>query len=756
MHIKKYLTVLSLTAHIALAQHHIEGKVTEDLRGQVLTDVHIILGENFTKSDANGLFRIEIPASLRTPYQLILTHISYDTLIFNLTKASSKQLHLKMSPHSVSLEEVHIQSLRSVRTSISGSLITKKSLETQYVGQDLPYLLQYKTPSLTVSAQSGNDFSNYSQVQLRGMDERYINFSLSGIPLNDAIDHGFYFSNIADIGESVSAVHIQRGVGLSRGIASYAGSMDLALPTLFAEKSEGSFSIASGSFGTWKVAAQLRTGMIQKGTAAYIRLSTIHSEGYRRSSGTEGNSLFFVGGHQMKNQLLQVIFLSGKTNNSMAYAPVSSAVIDEDPRFNSHSPNEEDQTWQNLLALRYSRFPSAHSTLSTTLYADYTRNRFPFGFQDEDTYSSTLYTLDNRRVGVLANYQKESSQGLSWIVGGHSYFLLRRNTEAAEPNWRKATYYDQSQKFESSFFAHASQLWKRWELFANLQFRYISLHLIPHTPFVDEGVDIPAQEWVFANPKIGLSYQLPAHRKVYASIGLSQREPTRNDILGETNLNAGTIAAIQNESLDHSQLLDIEVGLTQMQGTLTGNINLFYMQFRNEILPIGGYIEAFYAQLRKNVPQSFRTGIEIDMDLSLSRRFAFSMQGSGLLTRIKEYQYEGSPEVFTDVPAGQSPVALWTGELRYTKPQFLVWLRGRYTGKAYLNPISEPRYTQSDFWLADTGFSWTITQIYDISFQLRNLFNTIPKTSGEASPTGELFFIPQAPLHVYLSLRMNL
>ena len=75
------------------------------------------------------------------------------------------------------------------------------------------------------------------QLVSKGIDQTRINITLDGVPLNDPADQAFYFSNYADILNSVSKLQIQRGIGTSKnGTASYAGSIELFSPELYNPK----------------------------------------------------------------------------------------------------------------------------------------------------------------------------------------------------------------------------------------------------------------------------------------------------------------------------------------------------------------------------------------------------------------------------------------------------------------------------------------------------------------------------------------
>src|SRR5436853_5238704 len=58
--------------------------------------------------------------------------------------------------------------------------ISKKEIEKQNLGQDLPFLLN-QTPSVVVNSDAGNGVG-YTYIHIRGTDASRINVTLNGIP----------------------------------------------------------------------------------------------------------------------------------------------------------------------------------------------------------------------------------------------------------------------------------------------------------------------------------------------------------------------------------------------------------------------------------------------------------------------------------------------------------------------------------------------------------------------------------------------
>ena len=125
------------------------------------------------------------------------------------------------------------------------------------------------------------------------MDQTRINITLDGVPLNDPVDQAFYFSNYADILNSISKIQIQRGVGVSKnGNASYAGSIELFSPNLNNNNKEIGFGY--GSYNTLRTYAIYNSTV--KNKSLHLRVSQIYSDGFKQHASNNSKSIFLSGG----------------------------------------------------------------------------------------------------------------------------------------------------------------------------------------------------------------------------------------------------------------------------------------------------------------------------------------------------------------------------------------------------------------------------------------------------------------------------
>src|ERR1700712_4801515 len=153
--------------------------------------------------------------------------------------------------------------------------ISKKEIEQNNLGQDLPFLLN-QTPSVVVNSDAGAGVG-YTGIRIRGTDASRINVTLNGIPYNDAESQGTYFVDLPDLSSSVNSIQVQRGVGTSsNGAGAFGASINLATNEINKEF-YAELNNSYGSYNTLKNTLQFGSGILGKHFTIDGRLSRIGS-----------------------------------------------------------------------------------------------------------------------------------------------------------------------------------------------------------------------------------------------------------------------------------------------------------------------------------------------------------------------------------------------------------------------------------------------------------------------------------------------
>lgn len=771
--IKKYtstflfITLLTTTAW----SQTISGTVRDAETKDILPDASIVQKGtvNGTSAGADGSFKLTL---LEGKSQvLIVTYVGYSPEVYTVKQFNSP-LRLELSPIVFQGREVFIEATRAGKTTpVTQTTIARAKIEQDNIGQDPVFTLAKLTPSILTHSDSGTRFSNYSYLRLRGMDQTRINITLNGVPLNDMIDQGVFFSNFNDFGNSIQSVQVQRGVGTSTsGTASYAGSINFESQDLSTGEASVSAKATGGSFNSHRVSGTVKTGSLNN-FAFFSRFSNIGSDGYRFHSGTESNTFFASGAYFGDKDILRFTAFIGRTQNELAYTPVPIDVIKEEPRTNTVSENDEDNFGQQFFQFQHNRTLNNRFSINSSIYYGGAGGDFPVGLNDANgEFVQQVFSLQNDHYGLKSAVEFNSGDRLGISGGIHTYRFNRINEEWFAPESEVVTYADDSRKDEFSAFAKAAYRIGDVEFYGDIQIRSVWLQLNPDIPFlVDAGVSrgeasVPTRSWMFINPKAGLTYHLNNNLNIYGSFGRSGREPTRQDILGATNINASNLPIVQNEDAVKAEYVDdYEGGVRFQKGWLSGKLNGFFMQFQNEISPTGAFIPEGFVQLRENISRSYRTGIEVEWDWKILKSLSIYGNTTWMQTNINAFSPGNSDEVFEDVESILSPNWLGNATVSYKAFDWMdVSFSGRYVGEAFLELTNNPEFIKPSFFTASMGFDMRLSSAVSASLKVNNLFDKLYFTNGAPLDTNfdERFdtrgFIVQPPRHVFAEIKVDI
>lgn len=637
------------------------------------------------------------------------------------------------------LEDLIIQGVRALdEDPVSQTTLSKKEVTKKYIGQHPLFIIDKLSPSIYSYSESGAAFANYGQIRLRGIGQERINFTLNGVPLNDMIDHGVFFSNFTDITSNFESIQVQRGIGTSsNGTSSYAGSINFETVNL--KKVEAPFSkleVGLGSFGTYRANYSLSTGVNDKGFGFYSSFSRLFSDGFKRNTETDAYSFFVTGGYYGERNLVRLTAFTGRSQNGLGYYTIDESILEEDRQFNNLTDDDNDDFSQYMVQLQHSYEMNKSLVLSNTLYYGGSGGDFAEGTPDIDSvfvenyltpyelaFFQINFPLKNDHFGLMSNLLFENN-GLSLSTGVHLYAFKRENREEILPQRSNPYYQEESKKNELALFSKLRYDFGDFRIFADAQLRHFGLTITPDYDFIgipDEGA-LNEKTWTFFNPTVGFTYFISSGLSTYASYGISHREPTKVDLFGGFQLNASNIDLVRGDpEFMPERVNDLEIGMKWSNTTLALDGNFFFMDFKNEIAPIGEVI-AFGVQRRENIPSSFRSGLELNWFASLSDQWRFKGNASYIRSEIDEVNVAG--ETLSNKRHVLSPEWILNGGLEYTPAEdLLLALEGRYVSEQFMELSNSPDFTVPQWMTFDWSVSYSLSPSVRISGSVNNIFD---------------------------------
>lgn len=145
------------------------------------------------------------------------------------------------------------------------STVSSEELALSNNGNELPEALN-TTPAV-YATKSGGGFGD-SRINIRGFDQRNVAVLINGVPVNDMENGWVYWSNWAGIGDALSTIQVQRGLGASKlAINSVGGTMNIITKTTDAQKG-GSFELSATDYRKRKALLSLSSGKLDNGWAS--------------------------------------------------------------------------------------------------------------------------------------------------------------------------------------------------------------------------------------------------------------------------------------------------------------------------------------------------------------------------------------------------------------------------------------------------------------------------------------------------------
>ncbi len=630
-----------------------------------------------------------------------------------------------------SLDAVVVRATRAGGVaSTSRTTLDRATIERTNMGQDAPLALQ-TVVGVTAASDAGT-FSGYSSIRLRGVDQTRLSISVDGVPLNDPEDQVLYFSNVPDFLNSMQSVTVQRGVGSSAfGTAAFAGALNFESIPVATTEPGSQLHLTAGSWGTRRAALEHATGL-KRGWAGYARLSTQETDGYRYHSGNRAQSGFVSGGWFGARDAVKFTGFAGRSRMQLAYYAPSEAELRANRRTNVMSEQERDDFHQEMASLQWTRAVGARATITTTAY----RNGAGGAYDVVVGPDLWNFNLDHRWVGLLSTLTYVRP-GLELATGAHASRYSRDHYLKVRPDLETTVYDNTGFKQEQSGFVKATLTRGAFDWHGDLQLRRAAFR---YRPTAGTTFGEPSIDWVFVNPKVGVTWRASSKATVHASLGRTGREPARSDLFaGADDLDdAAAAELLPLDQVRPEYLTDLEAGVRVNMARGWVSVNGFAMRFRDEIAPIG-QLAITGSQLRRNVERSSRVGLELEAARRLGYSFVLTGNAMWLHARIARYTDEASGTTYRDVPPLLSPAVLANAQLTWENGDGNVWLAMRHVGRSFLANDGNDALVTPAFTLLDVGTTFPAFGI-PVRVTMQNALDARAYASGYTDGTTRYFF----------------
>ena len=710
----------------------------------------------------------------------------------------------------VDLEEITVTSIKAnEKSAVSYTNIAAAEIARRNHGQDIPFILAL-SPSFVATSETGTGIG-YTGFRIRGTDANRVNITVNGIPLNDAESHTVFFVNMPDFASSLSSVQVQRGVGTStNGAAAFGASINMQTEQL-RQQAYAELSTTLGSFNTNKNMLKAGTGLINNQWAFDMRLSNVRSDGYIDRASVDMKSWYFTGGYYGTTSTVKFITFGGTEKTYQAWNGVSADSIATNRTFNEigvyfddngkmkYYDNQTDnynQThyqlhWLQRLNSSLNLNMAAHYTRGIGYYEDYKQNRkyAEYGITPPVVNGVALKRTDLVRQKWLDNH----FAGLTWSlnytgtrlnasVGGAANryqgdhigkVIWVRNASGLDigNDWYRNT----GVKDDANVYAKVTAEILP-SLFVNLDAQY---RFIRHTmEGSDDKYDSNTQAmriinqshpFHFFNPKAGLTYRMSNGHDLYGSYSIANREPNRNNYT----------EAGPNEIPTHETLFDYELGYRYQSSKLSAGANLYWMQYRNQLI-LTGKISEIGELLTSNIPDSYRRGLELmaawkpakwfqwdgSLTLSQNRILNFTEQDVDVYDADWNWTDSRSDTIGTTTIA-YSPSVVANNRFTFNIKEVELSLISHYVGKQFIDNSGSDDRSMPAYFVNNLSAAYSIKlptlKSLDLQLMVNNLFNEQYVSNGyvwysyylDGKRQNDLRYFPQAGTNLLATITLR-
>ena len=671
----------------------------------------------------------------------ILFVLLVSTPIFAQDVNNSKDLDSLTSI--LNLEEVTVSAIKAKNdTPVSFVNLSKENIEKTNLAQDIPILLK-NTPSVVTHSDAGAGIG-YSSIRIRGSDQTRVNVTINGIPYNDSESMQVYWVDLPDFASSIENIQIQRGVGTStNGPGAFGGSINIQTNSA-SERPFFEINNTLGSFGTIKNSVGFSTGFIDKFELSG-RVSRIKSDGYIDRSGSNLRSYFLQGVYRDENTLIKVLNFAGHEITDQAWYGVDSSTLETNRKYNMageyydefgnelYYEDQVDNYKQNHFQIHWSQIYQngwnsnfgIHFTNGKGFFENYNLGYGASDYIDrrwlDNDFYGVLYSLNNQTEDFNINIGGSLNKynGLHY---GEYLWYDQTNSTINQYDFKEKFYDDFGDKGEFNIYAKIDYyITEKLTLYGDLQFRNIKYDAgisanSTLTGYIEDGFENLDKSFNFFNPKFGLFYNLNENNNLFFSFARAHREPTRTDYA--------------NGNPNEEKLDDFELGWKFKSYNLVLSLNAFYMIYEDQLVltgqrDINGY------EIRRNIGESYRVGIEFDSNIKLTNKLNIETNLSLSENKNKDFYstFDGELKKYGNTDLAYSPNLIANNILNFNpNKKVIISLRSKFVGEQFFAQTNSPISKLESFFINDLNFihDIAIPNISDdIKFKVlvNNLFN---------------------------------
>ncbi len=776
--------LFTLCGHVGAATF-ISGKVT-DPDGDPIVGASVIgnVAGVGTITDDSGKFSLSPPEEVT---RLTFSSVGFSSTQYDINAIPSTVI---LQPRYYHGQDILVRADRAEPgiTPIAYSNFTQDDIKRDYTVEEFPLLLE-STPNLYSYSDAGSSLG-YSYMSIRGFDDKRIVTYINGVPLNDPEDQATYFVDLPDFAANVSDIQIQRGVGNSLyGDASFGGTVNIVTSALSNQR-QASIVAGYGQYtldgrtvsDIYKQSVEYTSGLIDGTWQFGGRFSKQRTGGFRHDSWYDGWSYYFSLARLDPRMTTELYVYGGPMRMHLAYYGSPRDEIAKDYRYNPLTYNNETDNFnQPHYQLQNTYRLSDRATLYNTFY-----HIHGDGYYEQLKANSSLsdYGIDTNFIDInpitSARYDSGNVVRQQWVsknqtgwnpridllwdkgrhsLGGSFYYFdsdhwgqvvyAEHITGSFDPRHRYYQYH--GKKYVASVFGQEYYKFND-KLSAQItaQLRYLKYDFNQRRMLPFEGYEYSV-DWAFLSPRIGFNYKYNDAVNFYTNFSVASRTPSDAaiydagdphvvpslNIIDSSMVDGVTSYNFGDPTAKSERVYDFELGGNYQVRKYSFGLNLYWMEFKNEILPYGGINPNTGIAITINADRSVHAGLELTGACQISPRLSVQGNFAYSYNRVRKFvadvdgfnvNYNNKTIPFFPAYLGNVLVDYKAGNARFT-------FRQRFVGKQYAELWNVEGLTVNSYTISALSVSYKLGDLFgtgDLVFEgkVDNLFDQKVETSG--------------------------
>jgi hypothetical protein len=388
---------------------------------------------------------------------------------------------------------------------------------------------------------------------------------------------------------------------------------------------------------------------------------------------------------------------------------------------NLNSPLDRDTFNQNLVTANWVNFSKSNVKFNTSIYFNNVNGTYNTG--------GILFGVNSYQYGAMSNmvYEKNNNVlniGLNSNIYQRGHFGSDNGGYYDFPS-NVSKYSNTGYKKDVITFGKYSRVIGNFNTFVDLQLRSVWFNTN----------DSKTYNWTFLNPKIGFKH-LDKNSSTYFSLGYTQREPTRTDIiqgiiqsnkLEYGNPDNSIFLSKYNSNLSPEKVTDIELGHNYHNKKIDINVNVYLMNINNEFVSTGTIDPYSGFMTKKSVESTLRAGFESDGRFNINKFnlfYSFQYQLNKLFDSSFDTTIHTSTIIIESIPF--NPNLISSVGTSYKIDGFTFGIVGQYVSKMAIDMTclncSTPQNFSKEYWTLNGFCDYQFKQV-SFGFKFNNLLN---------------------------------